>query len=109
MKAIQWAKKRSVSLLAILIMGILILLPTGYEDALIYQGTERVRAKVLETNEDNIYNNGLIQSGEQECEVEILDGQFKGENRERYQYAERIAGSRQNFPGGGYRKCCDQP
>ena len=79
MKAIQWAKKRSVSLLAILIMGILILLPTGYEDALIYQGTERVRAKVLETNEDNIYNNGLIQSGEQECEVEILDGQFKGE------------------------------
>ena len=79
MKAIQWVKKRSVSLLAIIIMGILIFLPTGYEDALIYQGTERVRAEVLETNEDNIYSSGLIQSGEQECEVEILDGQFKGE------------------------------
>lgn len=79
MRAFQWVKERSVSLLAIVIMGILIFLPTGYEDALIYQGTERVRAEVLETNENNIYSSGLIQSGEQECQVKILDGKFKGE------------------------------
>lgn len=79
MRAIQWMKQRSVSLLAIVMMGVLMILPTGYEDALIYQGTERVRAKVVETDESNIYNNGLIQSGEQDCEVEILNGKFKGE------------------------------
>ena len=76
MRAIQWMKQRSVSLLAIVMMGVLMILPTGYEDALIYQGTERVRAKVVETDESNIYNNGLIQSGEQDCEVEILNGKF---------------------------------
>ena len=53
MKAIQWVKKRSVSLLAIIIMGILIFLPTGYEDALIYTGNRAVCVqKVLETNEE---------------------------------------------------------
>lgn len=80
MKAIQWTKKNIVSLLAIILMGVLMILPTGYEDALIYQGTERVRAKVTQTDESSIYNNGLIQSGEQHCQVEILEGQFKGES-----------------------------
>lgn len=80
MRAIRWTKKHIVSLLAIILMGVLMILPTGYEDALIYQGTERVRAKVTETDESSVYNNGLIQSGEQYCKVEILDGEFKGEN-----------------------------
>lgn len=79
MRAIRWTKKHIVSLLAIILMGVLMILPTGYEDALIYQGTERVRAKVTETDESSVYNNGLIQSGEQYCKVEILDGEFKGE------------------------------
>ena len=34
-------KKSSVSLLAILIMAILMVLPTGYEDAVIYKGTDK--------------------------------------------------------------------
>lgn len=64
---------------AILMVLILIALPTGYEDAAIYQGTERVRARVLETDESTVMSSGLIQSGEQYCEVEILDGIFQGE------------------------------
>lgn len=79
MRAIQWMKQRSVSLLAIVMMGVLMILPTGYEDALIYQGTERVRAEVVKTDESNIYNNGLIQSGEQDCEIKVLNGKFKGQ------------------------------
>ena len=55
------------------------ILPTGHEDAAIYQGTDRVKAKVLSTSEDHLYQNGLIQSGEQNCEIEILQGRYKGE------------------------------
>ena len=40
-------RKGSVSLIAILLIVILMALPTGYEDAAIYKGTDRVRAKVL--------------------------------------------------------------
>ena len=59
-------KKSSVSIIAILLILILIVLPTGYEDAAIYKGTDRVRAKVISTDESSVINNGLIQSGE-EC------------------------------------------
>ena len=72
-------KKSSVSIIAILLILILIVLPTGYEDAAIYKGTDRVRAKVLSTDESSVINNGLIQSGEQYCKVKILGGKFKGE------------------------------
>lgn len=75
-------EKYSVSLLAILMIVILIFLPTGYEDAAIYEGTDRVRVKVLETDESTVISTGLIQSGEQRCKVEILDGLFKGQTAE---------------------------
>ena len=71
-------KKSSVSLLAILIMAILMVLPTGYEDAVIYKGTDKVKAKVVSTDESTVKSSGLIQSGEQFCEVELLGGKFKG-------------------------------
>ena len=56
-------KKSSVSIIAILLILILIVLPTCYEDAAIYKGTDRVRAKVISTDESSVINNGLIQSG----------------------------------------------
>lgn len=72
-------KKNAVSLLAILMIVILMALPTGYEDAAIYQGTDRVKAKVISTDESTVRSSGLIQSGEQYCELEILGGKFKGQ------------------------------
>lgn len=75
-------RKSSVSLLAILLILILMALPTGYEDAAIYKGTDRVRVKVLETDESTVISSGLIQSGEQRCKVEILGGKFKGQEAE---------------------------
>ena len=72
-------RKSSVSLLAILLILILMALPTGYEDAAIYKGTDRVKVKVLETDESTVISSGLIQSGEQRCKVEILGGKFKGQ------------------------------
>lgn len=70
-------KNSSVTILAVLIILILMILPTGYEDAAIYKGTERVRAKVLSTDESTVVSSGLIQSGEQYCQVRVLDGKFK--------------------------------
>ena len=72
-------KRSSVSIIAILLILILMALPTGYEDAAIYKGTDRVRAKVISTDESSVINNGLIQSGEQYCKVKILNGKFKGQ------------------------------
>ena len=72
-------KKNSVSIIAILLILILMALPTGYEDAAIYKGTDRVKAKVLSTDESTVRSSGIIRSGEQYCQVEILGGKFKGQ------------------------------
>ncbi len=61
-----------------LLLGLLII-PTGYEDAVIYKGTDRCAAKVLEINNDSIIDTGLVRSGEQTCRVKLLGGRFKGQ------------------------------
>lgn len=68
-----------VCLIAILI---LILIPTGFEGAAIYTETDRCSARVLSTNNERIISTGLIQSGEQTCELELLGGLFKGQTAE---------------------------
>ncbi len=68
--------------LGFLLIGILVSLPTGYEDALIYQGTERAIGKVVEVDNSAIISSGLIQSGEQSCTLYIEDGIFKGKQME---------------------------
>lgn len=72
-------KKSSVSILAVLLIIILMAVPTGYEDAAIYKGTDRVRARVLSTDESTVKSSGLILSGEQYCKLKILNGKFKGQ------------------------------
>lgn len=71
-------------LICMLILGILIALPTGYEDAVIYQGTDRCRAEVLDTDESTVISSGLIRSGEQDCRVRLLGGRFKGQEVQAY-------------------------
>lgn len=65
-----------VCLLAILI---LLLLPTGFEGALVYQEAERCTARVLSVDDSTIIDTGLVRSGEQRCQMEILDGMFQGQ------------------------------
>lgn len=80
-KEVFFKKKNSVLLLiliGILMTGILIAIPTGYEDALIYQDMERAVGKVIEADNFAIITSGLVQSGEQSCTLEILNGKFKG-------------------------------
>ena len=65
----------AVCLLAILI---LLFLPTGFEGALVYQEAERCTARVLSVDDSAIIDTGLVRSGEQRCQLEILDGRFQG-------------------------------
>ena len=65
-------------LAALILLAVLLVLPTGYEEALIYQIADRVRAEVLSTDESTIIDTGLVRSGEQRCTVRLLGGQFEG-------------------------------
>lgn len=66
-------------LVGALLMIILIVIPTGYEDAVIYGESERCRVQVLDTDESRVIHAGIVQTGEQVCSLEILNGKFKGE------------------------------
>lgn len=64
-------------LITLIAIVVLICVPNKFPQK-IYENTERVSARVLSTDESFIINNGLIKTGEQLCEVEILQGKFKG-------------------------------
>ncbi len=64
-----------VTLIAIILLT---LLPNKFPTK-VYEDTERVSAKVLSTDESFIINTGLIKTGEQLCDIQILEGKFKGE------------------------------
>ena len=70
------------TLIGLILIGILIAIPTGYEDALIYKGTERAVGKVVEVDNSAIVTSGLIQSGEQTCKLSLENGIFKGKTLE---------------------------
>ncbi|ENZ35657.1 MULTISPECIES: YibE/F family protein [Clostridium] len=65
-------------LITLIAIVVLICVPNKFPQK-IYENTERVSARVLSTDESFIINNGLIKTGEQLCDVKILQGKFKGE------------------------------
>ncbi|WP_291237418.1 YibE/F family protein [Frisingicoccus sp.] len=91
-----FSKKKNTlltTIFGIFLIAILMVIPTGYEDALIYQGTERATGKVIEVDNSMIKTSGLVQSGEQKCILLVQNGIFKGE---------KIEGV--NFLGGSLEK-----
>ena len=54
-------------LVCLALIAVLLLLPTGFEDALLYQEAERCTALVLETDDSTVLDTGLVRSGEQRC------------------------------------------
>ena len=65
-------------LVCLLLVLLLVLLPTGFEDAVIYKGAARCAARVLSVDNSSIIDTGLIRSGEQTCTLELLGGRFEG-------------------------------
>ena len=66
-------------LVCLLAIVVLLLMPTGFEGALNYQQAERCRAEVISVNNSAVIDTGLVRSGEQLCQLTILDGMFKGQ------------------------------
>ena len=65
--------------LRLLLIVVLMLLPTGYEDAVQYQEADRCSALVVSVDNSTIIDTGLVRSGEQRCTLELLGGRFKGQ------------------------------
>lgn len=82
MKSVFFRKQKTtllMILIGIVLTGILLAIPTGFEDALIYQGSERAVGVVTEVDDSAIITSGMIQSGEQSCKMMMEDGTFKGQ------------------------------
>lgn len=76
-KKLRMSKNLGPVVLWLCLLAVLLLIPTGYENAMSYKNAERVDALVLSTNESDIVDTGLVRSGEQRCQVRILSGKFK--------------------------------
>lgn len=80
MKKINFSWKNNMPVVfSVLLIIALMLIPTGYEGKLTYQNADRVKAEVISADNSDITDNGLIRTGEQRCEVKILERKFKGE------------------------------
>jgi uncharacterized membrane protein len=64
-----------------LVIGILIVLPTGFESD-IYKDSIRVKTKVVEVDNSTVIQTGIIKQGDQNLKVEILKGKYKGDTYE---------------------------
>lgn len=60
------------------LLAILLLLPTGFEQAVQFKDAEKTRARILSVSNERIIDTGLIRTGQQICTVTILSGKLKG-------------------------------
>lgn len=74
-----FTKKNAPILVGGIMLIFLILIPTGFEQAIQYQEQIQAKVEIIQTDESHIISSGLIKSGEQNCTVKILNSVFKGE------------------------------
>jgi len=77
-----FSKNNAPTVLSIILLLFLLLLPTGFEEAIQYREQEQCKVRILSTDDSRIISTGLIRSGEQQCFVEILSGPLKGQTGE---------------------------
>ena len=58
---------------------LLLVLPTGFEDAVQYQTAERCVAEVTAVDNSFIKDTGLVRSGDQICTLQVVSGMFRGQ------------------------------
>ena len=59
-------------------IALLLILPTGFEGGQVFRESDIRPALVLATDESTVIDTGLVRSGEQRCQLEILNGPFRG-------------------------------
>jgi uncharacterized membrane protein len=60
----------------------LLLIPTGFEDALQFKDAIKCKAKIISVDDSRIVDTGLIRSGQQVCVITFCNGHFKGKTTE---------------------------
>jgi uncharacterized membrane protein len=58
---------------------LILALPTGFEGSSTHSNSERVKVRVIEVNNERLKIIGPVRQGEQQIDVQILSGRFKGE------------------------------
>ncbi|MDR3161031.1 MAG: YibE/F family protein [Spirochaetaceae bacterium] len=66
-------------LVSVLLTALFFIFPTGFEGASQSADSLRARGKVIEVNNERLLSIGPVKQGEQQLEVEIRSGPFKGE------------------------------
>lgn len=66
-------------LVCLVLIVMLLILPTGFEGNVVFQESDIRPAHVLSTDESTVIDTGLVRSGEQRCQLEILSGPFQGQ------------------------------
>ena len=64
---------------AALLTFFVLLIPTGFKGSAVYANVKRARVRVVEVNNERLKIIGPVRQGEQQLEVEILSGRFKGQ------------------------------
>jgi Predicted multitransmembrane protein len=77
-----FSKSNAPTTLSAFLFILLLFLPTGFEEAIQYKDQIQAKVRIISTDESRIISTGLIRSGEQQCSVEILNGELKGETGE---------------------------
>jgi len=62
-----------------LFTAIVLLIPTGFKGSAVYTNSQGARVRVVEVNNERLKIIGPVRQGEQQLEVEILSGRFKGQ------------------------------
>lgn len=88
-----------------IIIGVLLLIPTGFEDAIQFKDAEKCRARVESVNNSAIIDTGLIRTGQQVCNVTFLNGKFKGETAEGWNLLTGSLGQDKLFRAGDVAQC----
>lgn len=65
--------------LSFVVLLFLWFLPTGFEENVIFREAERTTARVLSVDNEDIVEIGLMKTGEQRCQLEVLSGLFQGQ------------------------------
>lgn len=74
------------SIVCLALILVLVLLPTGFENAGAgrISTDERVPARIVSTDDSTIKDTGLVRSGEQVCTILLLSGSYRGETHRAY-------------------------
>ncbi len=75
-------KQGTVLLVCLVAVGILLSIPTGFEQAVQFKDAEKCKVLVEQVDNSRLIDTGLIRSGQQICTVQILSGKFRGQRTE---------------------------